>query len=360
MSTHSQATNSGVVAHLNQGTQESGRSDPTSLLEYMGPLRSFLDDPHVTEICVNRPGEVYTESRKGWQRHECADLNFFACNQIAQLTATFARQRINEESNLLSAQLPHGERVQFVIPPACEAGTVSITIRKPSKMVKTLEEMELDGVFTSVRDIYSDKLLPDEEELLALKSAGRYREFIQLAVQSRKNIVISGATGAGKTTLMRAMVGCIPAQERLVTIEDVHELPLPGHPNRVHLFYSKDGQGLSKATPKQLLESCLRMKPDRILLAELRSDEAFYYLRNVNSGHPGSITSIHANSAKLAIEQLGLLVKESAGGSNLSRDDIKSLLYMLVDVVVQFKNIAGRRVMTEVFYDPALKRKHMD
>lgn len=338
----------------------SGKNDSSALLQYLLPLKQFFDDTDVTEICINRPGEVYTESRAGWRRFECSDVNYAVLQQLSQLTATFSNQKINQENNLLSAQLPHGERVQFVVPPACEPGTVSLTIRKPSKLVKTLDELDKDGVFSSVRDIYSNELLPDEKELLSLKEAGRFREFIQLAVQSKKNIVISGATGAGKTTLMRAMVGCIPAQERLVTIEDVHELPLPNHPNHVHLFYSKDGQGLSKATPKQLLESCLRMKPDRILLAELRSDEAFYYLRNVNSGHPGSITSIHANSAKLAIEQLGLLVKESAGGSNLSRDDIKSLLYMLVDVVVQFKNIAGRRVMTEVFYDPTLKRKHMD
>ena len=349
-----------VVANIADAQHHNGKNDASALLEYLGPLKPFFDDPAVTEICVNRPGEVYTESRAGWRRHACPDVDFFLCKQLSQLTATFSNQKINDENNLLSAQLPRGERVQFVVPPACEPGTVSMTIRKPSKLVKSLEELETDGVFAAVRDIYSSELLPDERELLELKEAGRYREFIQLAVQSKKNIVISGATGAGKTTLMRAMVGCIPAQERLVTIEDVHELPLPGHPNHVHLFYSKDGQGLSKASPKQLLESCLRMKPDRILLAELRSDEAFYYLRNVNSGHPGSITSIHANSAKLAIEQLGLLVKESAGGSNLSRDDIKSLLYMLVDVVVQFKNIAGRRVMTEVFYDPALKRKHMD
>lgn len=359
MSTHSPATDSRVVAAIGKEGQ-GGRNDAAALRQYLSPLRAFLDDSSVTEICINRPGEVFTESFKGWRRHECQALDFLHCKQLATLTATYSKQRINDESNLLSAQLPDGERAQFVVPPACEAGTVSITIRKPSKMVKTLEEMESDGVFSAVRDIYSDRLLPEEEELLALKAAGRYREFIQLAVQSRKNIVISGATGSGKTTLMRAMVACIPAQERLVTIEDVHELPLPGHPNRVHLFYSKDGQGLSKATPKQLLESCLRMKPDRILLAELRSDEAFYYLRNVNSGHPGSITSIHANSARLAIEQLGLLVKESPSGSNLSREDIKSLLYMLVDVVVQFKNIGGRRVMTEVFYDPSLKRQHMD
>jgi len=358
MSTHLQHSDNNVIAAF-RDAERSGKNDPGALLEYMAPLQPFLSDPDVTEICVNRPGELFTESRHGWRRYDCPGMNYFTCEQLGQLTANFSSQKLDAENNLLSAQLPHGERSQFVIPAACEPGTISITLRKPSKMVKSLDLMDAEGMFAEVRDTSSNALAPEELELLALKKAGRYRDFIELAVKSKRNIVISGATGAGKTTLMRAMVSCIPANERLITIEDVHELPLPSHPNKVHLFYSKDGQGLSKATPKQLLESCLRMKPSRILLAELRSDEAFYYLRNVNSGHPGSITSIHANSATLAIEQLGLLVKESAGGSNLSREDIKSLLYMLVDVVLQFKCIDGRRVLTEVFYDPTIKRKHM-
>src|SRR6185295_10348307 len=118
--------------------------------------------------------------------------------------------------------------------------------------------------------------------------------------------------------------------------------------NHVRLFYSKDDQGLSRVTPKQLLESCLRMKPDRILLAELRAEEAFDYLRNVNSGHPGSITSVHASSAELAFEQLVLLVKQSRGGQELARDYIQSLLYQLVDVVIQFGIDGRQRYIQEI------------
>ena len=132
---------------------------------------------------------------------------------------------------------------------------------------------------------------------------------------------------------------------------------LDGHPNHVRLFYTKDDQGLARVTPKQLLECCLRMKPDRILLAELRAEEAFDYLRNVNSGHPGSITSVHATSAELAFEQLVLLVKQSAGGRGLARADIKSLLYLLVDVVIQFGVERHQRFIHEVWFDPARKRR---
>jgi len=191
---------------------------------------------------------------------------------------------------------------------------------------------------------------------LRLLDAGDYERFMRLAVLSRKNIVVSGPTGSGKTTWTKALVREIPPQERLITIEDARELVLDRHPNHVRLFYSKDDQGLARVTPKQLLECCLRMKPDRILLAELRSEEAFDYLRNVNSGHPGSVTSVHAASAELAFEQLVLLVKQSRAGAELARRDIKSLLYMLVDVVIQFGVERHERFVKEIWFDP--HRKH--
>ena len=200
---------------------------------------------------------------------------------------------------------------------------------------------------------------PDETEqqLLKLLSSQQYEAFMRLAVASRKNILVSSPTGSGKTTWTKALIREIPSAERLVTIEDAQELVLDTHPNHVRLFYSKDDQGLARVTPKQLLECCLRMKPDRILLAELRAEEAFDYLRNVNSGHPGSITSIHAGSCELAFEQLVLLVKQSNGGRELSRHDIKSLLYLLVDVVIQFGIEGHERFIKEIWYQPERRRR---
>jgi type IV secretion system protein VirB11 len=180
---------------------------------------------------------------------------------------------------------------------------------------------------------------------------------MRLAVSSRKNILVSGPTGSGKTTWTKALIREIPPQERLITIEDAKELVLDRHPNHVRLFYSKDDQGVARVTPKQLLECCLRMKPDRILLAELRAEEAFDYLRNVNSGHPGSITSIHAASAELAFEQLVLLVKQNQGGRDLGREDIKSLLYLLIDIVIQFGVESHERFIKEIWYEPERKRR---
>jgi type IV secretion system protein VirB11 len=154
------------------------------------------------------------------------------------------------------------------------------------------------------------------------------------------------------------LIAAIPAHERLITIEDTAELVIPHH-NCVRLLYAKDGQGIAKIGPRELLGSCLRMRPDRILLQELRDGTAFFYLRNVNSGHPGSITTVHADSARLAFEQLTLLVKESAEGRDLHRDDIRSLLLLLVDVVVQMQKREGRYRITEIYYDPASKRDHI-
>jgi type IV secretion system protein VirB11 len=275
------------------------------------------------------------------------------------LVANSTRQRVDPESPLLSAALPTGERIQIVLPPATTPGTVAITIRRPADQVWSLDELAEQGVFRSARRA-GEMADETEENLLSLLRTNNYRGFMRLAVASRKNILVSGPTGSGKTTFTKALIREIVPDERLITIEDAQELVLDRHPNHVRLFYSKDDQGLARVTPKQLLESCLRMKPDRILLAELRGEEAFDYLRNVNSGHPGSITSVHAASAELAFEQLMLLVKQSRAGQELAREEIKSLLYLLIDVVVQFGVEHRERCIKEVWYDPARKRRSLE
>lgn len=330
---------------------------PSSALELnLRPLRPILTDPEVTELCINRPREAFVETGRGWERRELPFADYDWCRRLAKLIANSTRQRIDEATPLLSASLPTGERAQVVLPPATSAGTVAITLRRPSDAVWSIGELTQRGIFRSTRRS-SATLDPTEQELLGLLAAQRYEDFMRLAVVSRKNILVSGPTGSGKTTWTKALIREIPSAERLVTIEDAQELVLDTHPNHVRLFYSKDDQGLARVTPKQLLESCLRMKPDRILLAELRAEEAFDYLRNVNSGHPGSITSIHAGSCELAFEQLVLLVKQSAGGRELARRDIKSLLYLLVDVVIQFGVERHERFIKEIWYEPERRRR---
>jgi type IV secretion system protein VirB11 len=342
----------GGIARVHSG------ADSSALDLTLRALRPILARSDVTELCINRPCEAFIETRAGWQREPLSFADLDWCRRLAKLVANSTAQRIDEESPLLSAALPSGERIQIVLPPATTPGTVAITIRRPSEGVWSVHELAKSGLFRRCVPASGD-LDETEQQLQQLHQAREFEEFLRLAVRARKNIIVSGATGTGKTTFTKGLILEIPPDERLVTIEDAKELVLDRHPNSVRLYYSKDGQGQARVTPKQLLESCLRMRPDRILLAELRSDEAYYYLRNVNSGHPGSITSVHASSAQLAFEQLMLLVKESPGGRDLSREDIKSLLYMLVDVVVQFGVERHERYVREVWYDPARKRSHL-
>ena len=227
-------------------------------------LRPELSDTQVTELCINSPGEAFIETRSGWTRRPLPFADFNWCVRLAKLVANATRQRIDETSPLLSAWLPGGERIQIVIPPATTRGTVAITIRRPSDEVWTVQELARRGIFARTRRS-SAALDETEEELLRLLGDQQYEAFMRLAVRARKNIVVSGPTGSGKTTWTKALIREIPSEERLITIEDAQELVLDRHPNHVRLLYSKDDQGLARVTPKQLLESCLRMKPDRIL-----------------------------------------------------------------------------------------------
>jgi type IV secretion system protein VirB11 len=331
-------------------------ADGTALALTLRALRPLLADTEVMELCINRPNEAFLETRDGWRREPLPFADFAWCSRLAKLVANSTQQRIDAASPLLSASLPSGERVQIVMPPATTADCVAIAIRRPAAQVWSIEELSSRGIFRRARHA-GQKLDATEEQLLGLLAACEFEAFMRLAVRSRKNIVVSGPTGSGKTTWTKALIREIPSDERLVTIEYARELVLDRHPNHVRLFYSKDDQGVARVTPKQLLDACLRMKPDRILLAELRAEETFDYLRNVNSGHPGSITSVHATSAELAFEHLVLLVKQNQSGRELARRDIKSLLYLLIDVVVQFGVDRHERFIKEIWYDPERKRR---
>ena len=326
--------------------------DTAVLDHYLAPLRRHLEPADVTEVVVNRPGEIAVEGPGGWTWFEAPELTEAALQPLAVAAAAATTQDVTAETPICSTVLPSGERCQIVLPPAAEH--LSLTLRKPSAVALGLADFDKAGLFEAVRQS-TDALRPDDADMVAKRDAGDWPGFFEAAVKTRKNILISGATGSGKTTFAKGLVQLIPGDERLITIEDARELVVP-HRNAVHLLYAKDGQGLAHVGAKQLLESALRMRPDRILLQELRDGTAFFYLRNVNSGHPGSITTIHADSAALAFEQLTLLVKESEGGRDLARDDIRALLHALVDIVVQMKRTDGRFRVTEVWYEPLRKR----
>ena len=326
--------------------------DGAVLRHYLEPLRSWLTPDDVPELVVNRPGEVGVERGHTWAWFEAPQLTGSWLRTLAVAAAAATAQDVGEAHPICSTTLPDGERCQMVLPPAAER--LSLTIRKPSAAAPDRDALDAAGLFDRV-EIAGAGRSGLEQRLLALRDAGDWRAFFRAAVEGRRNILVSGATGSGKTTFAKGLIRLVPPAERLITNEDARVLTVP-HRNAVHLLYAKDGQGLAQVGARELLESALRMRPDRILLQELRDASAFFYLRNVNSGHPGSITTVHADSAALAFEQLVLLVKESKAGRHLARDDIRALLHQRVDIVVHMTRDGGRFRVSEVWYEPLRKR----
>lgn len=337
--------------------------EPSSLDHFLQPLRGLLDDAEVTEICINRPHEAFVERQTGWSQERLAWASYDWCSSLARLIANFTKQRVSPAEPLLSATLPGGERVQVALPPATEDGTVSITIRRPSAAVWTLDELRERHVFDETRLPACSRVgghaSPDaDRELTGLLAARDVVGFLRRAVQRRKNILLSGATGSGKTTIAKALILEIPAADRIVTIEDVKELCLANQPNHVRLFYSQGGQGLAAVSAGELLACAKRQRPDRVFVSELRTgDEVYDYLVSINTGHPGSITSVHADSAELAFIALAQMLKRSDAGRGMSTREGVELAQLSVDIVVQCSRLQQRRFVSEVWYDPSAKRR---
>ena len=341
---------------------------PSSLALFLGPLSRLLDDPGVTEICINEPGGAFVERQSGWSREELPFASYDWCIAIAKLVANFTRQRVSASEPLLSATLPGGERIQIVLPPATLERTVSITIRRPSNALWTLEELDAKGIFGPTRSVPAiatrqaqlEHHSPEDRELTTLLARRQFVRFLCRAVHLRKNILFSGATGSGKTTVSKALILEVPPEDRLITIEDVKELSLRNQPNHVRLFYSQGAQGQAEVTPGQLLASAKRQRPDRVFVSELRTGEEVYdYLVSVNTGHPGSISSVHADSAEMAFVALAQLMKRSQAGQGMSTREGVELAQMSVDIVVQCARDRGSagspRVVREIWYDPDTK-----
>ena len=338
----------------------------TALRQLLRPLAPFIGRLDVTEVAVNRPGELWTRSVAGWSPHAVAELTEEYLLSLATAMAVFNGLPLR---SMVSVVLPGGERGQIVRAPACIEGLVPLNIRKHMAVVKTLEQLEQEGAFSKLRDVSfrrptaaeaeeegrrcdAGRLEACELELLDLKREGAWVQFLRRAVACKRNVIIAGKTGSGKTTLTRSLIEEVPRGERVVTIEDVHELQLPNHPNRVHLLY---GQGEGRVTAEACLAVCMRLSPDRIFLAELRGSEAWEYVQSLNTGHPGSISTTHANGAIHAFARVEGLIKNSEAGRGLDVADIRRVLRGTLDVVLF---MADRRV-TELFYDPVFAKEEL-
>lgn len=346
-------------------------------------IQPFLDNKSNTEIAINRPFEIWTEDNYGWQCHELPNLDYSVLLKIANTFAILNKLEISAKNPICSGVFPDEQRGQVVIPTACERNTVSITIRQPSQERFTLGDYNKTGRLnrwidkstfitanTTLPSHLKDQLeaeskeiaylnkwldIPDdvklqlfELQMLKAKAERDLDTFIRLGVKHYQNFCLVGATGSGKTTFTKAVCDLVPTDTRIITIEDTAELDLPNHPNRVHLFY-KD------VTPKLLLASCMRMKPDRIFLTELRGDEAYDYLVALNTGHGGSITTVHANDCQSAYYRIATLVKQSEIGSKTDFDQIMRDTYTTIDAMIFLE----KTYVTEVGYDPVRKYRLM-
>lgn len=315
------------------------------LQSYLAPFAGILARLDVTDIYVNAPEECWAETLGGGiERHTIAGLDGTALDRLARQIAAFAHQGINREHPILSAVLPGGERVQIIIPPATRGGVV-LAIRKHVSSDLGLEDYVVAGAFESALLDGSQHETDLDAQLRERQQAGDVAGLLGAAVRGRRNILISGGTSTGKTTFLNALIKEIPQDERLIFIEDTPELHLH-HANAIGLIAPRSALGEALVTAEDLLNASLRMRPDRIILGELRGPEAYTFLRAVNTGHPGSMTTVHADSPERAIEQIALLVLQ--GGTTLRREDVIHYIRSTIEVFVQLSRTAGRRSVSEI------------
>ena len=298
---------------------------------YLEPFRGWLDQPDVTELLVNRPGEVWTEQRGRMTRHDAPAVDDSLLQRLAEQVARVSNQGINRERPLLAAMLPNGARVQFVAPTATRAHW-ALAIRRHCLLDLPLEAYA-SGPLEPVQKAAASS--PDEDPI----------GFLREAVSDRKTILISGGTSTGKTTFLNALMREVPVEERVIVVEDTAEVQLHG-PNDLGLIAVKGELGEALISTDDLLQAALRLRPDRILLGELRGKESVSFLRAVNTGHPGSFSTIHANSTGGALEQLALMVMQS--GLGLSRTETIDYARSVIDVIVQLGREGAQRKIVAI------------
>jgi type IV secretion system protein VirB11 len=295
---------------------------------YLAPLRPWLERETVTEILVNRPGELWVEdaAHPGMQRVALPAIDDELIKRLAEQVARISHQGINREHPLLAATLPDGGRIQIVGPPATRRHW-ALAIRR-----HRLLELPLDAYDRGPITPQPEAPMPDAQ--------AQPIAFLREAIRRRRTILISGGTSTGKTTFLNAMLAEIPEGQRVVLVEDTAELRLPGA-NGIGLIAVKGELGEAKISANDLLQAALRLRPDRIVLGELRGGETVSFLRAINTGHPGSFSTVHANTPRGALEQISLMAMQT--GLGLSRAETLDYAASVIDVVVQLDRIEGKR-----------------
>ena len=315
------------------------------LASYLAPFAEWLDAGDVTEILVNRPGEVWVEriGAAQMERHDAPSIDAQLLERLAHQIARINHQGVSRETPLLAAILPGGARVQMVLPPATRSDA-ALAIRKHIVHDLTLEDCLANSGFSNGKA--DDGSEAEQHTSLTTKlDNSDTLGFLRHAVAARKTILLSGGTSSGKTTLLNALLKEIPAHERVIAIEDTPEIKL-GRANAIGLVAVAGDQGEARVTIDDLMRASLRMRPDRLMVGELRGPETVTFLRAINTGHPGSLSTIHASTAEGAFEQIALMCMQA--GLGLSRTETILYAKSMIDVVVQMDRRAGCREITNI------------
>jgi pilus assembly protein CpaF len=287
----------------------------------LGPLEPFVQDPSVSDILVNSYRQIYVERQGRLEMTESRFQDNEHLRKIIDRIVSKVGRRVDESQPMVDARLEDGSRVNAIIPPLAIDGP-ALSIRKFSRDPLELEDLIAFGALT-----------PEIGQVM------------RAIVKARLNVLISGGTGSGKTTLLNVLSRFIPTDERIVTIEDAAELQL----KQTHVVRLETRpmniEGKGEITQRDLVKNCLRMRPDRIILGECRSSEALDMLQAMNTGHDGSLTTIHANSPRDALMRLETMV--SMAGMNISQESMRRYIASAVDVIIQAKRLMdGSRKLT--------------
>lgn len=304
----------------------------------LSPLKKWFEDPSVSEIIINRPKEVIIESNGSMKSYVIAEYDMKTLMRLFQLIVNEQKGILDEAHPIFSGNIYDGSRVQLVISPVSRYPIMSI--RRVILSPRCLNEYPAY--------YFAQKLSQDakkhHQQLHALFKHKNWAAFIQAAILAKKNIVISGGTSSGKTTFLNTCLQEIPVNERLVLLEDTREISI-SHPNQVSLITNES----ANIDLQQLLKCSLRLRPDRMIIGELRGKEIMGFVDACISGHPGGMTTIHANNTELAFLRMMQLFKLNNVPS-MSDDDILSTLKSVVDVIIQLEKTPNGRCITDIYY----------
>lgn len=309
----------------------------------MAPFQELLSRDDIVEIAINPDGKVWLEcAGDANMRDEGQIVDPVAALNMAQTIVGDAKARVSEKNPLVSGKVEYAGRplrVQVAVPPAIEHGA-SITIR----LFASGNATDYAPAYLFGKAVSLDALRAEKMKNIACLAEANLEGALETLVKARLNVLISGGTSTGKTTFARHLLTHVEQAERLITIEDALEL-FPSQPNTVALLANRANG--SQRSANALLQASLRMRPDRIIVGELRGAEALTYLEAINTGHGGSVSTIHAETAELAIDRLAIMVLQA--GTPLTFAEVREYIRKSIDVIVQLGRAEGKRGITEFF-----------